>query len=122
MHLEEGTEVLQVLPVPNVSYSYEFKWTLGKTGVGIAEVFFAGEMIPQSPVRVQVEERDCSLDFPGKSCLAVATKETQDNLKSFISAFSLAIFAGSGRVADENGVCMCSSQSIGKFSGSHDLQ
>jgi ABC-type phosphate/phosphonate transport system substrate-binding protein len=44
-------------------YVYEIAWSEEQVGVGIMEIFFDGEQIPESPLRVQVIQRDCNADF-----------------------------------------------------------
>jgi len=67
MHLDFKTIQMEVVPHPKIPYTYEFSWTNQYTQIGIMNVFFDGEQTPQSPVRVQVVERDCSIDFPGQN-------------------------------------------------------
>jgi hypothetical protein len=53
------------LPITQVEpYLYEFGFSHSERGVAILEVFFDGVQIPASPVRVEVDERDCDTDFP----------------------------------------------------------
>lgn len=66
MHLDFKTVRMDVVPHPSIPYTYEFTWSNDVTQIGIMNVFFDGEQIPQSPVRVQVVERQCDLDFPGQ--------------------------------------------------------
>lgn len=55
------------LPVKKLSnYTYEITWSENTVGVGIMEVYINGVQIPESPIRVQVEDRQCELDFPGQ--------------------------------------------------------
>ena len=64
MHYNQET---YVLPVTKLSSNrYEVVWTAGATGVGVMEVFFDGAQIPQSPVRISVDDRQCEEDYPGE--------------------------------------------------------
>lgn len=47
-------------------YTYEVTWTENNRGVGILEIFFDDKQIPQSPIRVQVVDRQCDIDYPGQ--------------------------------------------------------
>jgi len=73
MHLDAKTLRMEVVPHPKIPFTYEFTWTNVYTQIGIMNVFFDGELIPQSPVRVQVVERQCDLDFPGQNRAATAS-------------------------------------------------
>jgi len=66
IHLDYKSTEMEVIKVPGVPHTYEFYWSNGQVGVGIVEIFFGGEQIPESPIRVQVEARHCDEDFPGK--------------------------------------------------------
>ncbi|CAJ1970001.1 unnamed protein product [Cylindrotheca closterium] len=55
------------LPVSKIdSFVYEFGFIHNEKGVAILEIFFDGIQIPDSPVRVDIEYRDCDLDYPGQ--------------------------------------------------------
>ncbi|CAJ1970011.1 unnamed protein product [Cylindrotheca closterium] len=55
------------LPVSKIdSFVYEFGFIHNEKGVAILEIFVDGIQIPDSPVRVDVEYRDCDLDYPGQ--------------------------------------------------------
>jgi len=64
MHLATTTSNLMAVPIGD--YTYEIQWTETNIGVGIMEIFIDGVQIPESPIRVQVEDRNCELDFPGQ--------------------------------------------------------
>lgn len=66
MHLDHETISLDVKPHPTIQYRYQFSWKHDQTQIGIMNVFFDGEQTPQSPVRVQVLQRQCELDYPGE--------------------------------------------------------
>mmetsp|Transcript_2623 Transcript_2623/g.5496 ORF Transcript_2623/g.5496 Transcript_2623/m.5496 type:complete len:249 (+) Transcript_2623:793-1539(+) len=66
LHLEHETFSLDVHHTEGEEFQYEFQWSNSKVGVGIVEIFFDGIQIPESPIRVQVIERDCEADFPGE--------------------------------------------------------
>uniref|UniRef100_A0A7S3LHW5 guanylate cyclase n=1 Tax=Amphora coffeiformis TaxID=265554 RepID=A0A7S3LHW5_9STRA len=66
MYLDRDTLALDVEPHPTIPYRYQFSWKHDQTQIGIMNVFFDGEQIPQSPVRVQVLPRQCEIDFPGE--------------------------------------------------------
>lgn len=63
-HLAKTTMTLPVTRVGD--HTYEFSWSENNRGVAIFEVYVNGEQIPQSPIRVQVDDRDCELDYPGQ--------------------------------------------------------
>ena len=49
---------------------YQFTFAHSKRGVAILEVFFDGVQIPESPFRIEVEEKEC----PGRRMVAVSTR------------------------------------------------
>eukprot|EP00594_Rhizosolenia_setigera_P005967 CAMPEP_0178950414 /NCGR_PEP_ID=MMETSP0789-20121207/6639_1 /TAXON_ID=3005 /ORGANISM="Rhizosolenia setigera, Strain CCMP 1694" /LENGTH=1268 /DNA_ID=CAMNT_0020631137 /DNA_START=75 /DNA_END=3882 /DNA_ORIENTATION=- len=69
--------------VANETYTYEFSIMLNTVGVAIFEVLVDGEQIPESPLRVQVKDRDCVVD--------------ESDIYS---------------IPDVNGTCVCSANSI----------
>eukprot|EP00977_Amphora_coffeiformis_P009546 scaffold2204_cov166-Amphora_coffeaeformis.AAC.6 len=71
MHVGQETYDLPVTQVANESYVYEFTYSDNYVGVGILEVYVDGVQIPESPFRVQVIDRDCEIDFPGKGKVPV---------------------------------------------------
>ena len=85
MHSEDTSTELPVFRIEG-TWAYEFSWNHSETGVGIMEVFVNDEQIPESPLRVTVEPRDCDGDFQGQ-----------------------------GKVPDDNGVCMCGGSTIDLF-------
>ena len=67
------------LPVKQISnYTYEFSVKAHSIGIGLMEVYFDKQKISQSPVRVEMMERQCEDDFPGE-----------------------------GKASDQNGNCVC---------------
>ena len=61
------------LPVTKIdSYVYEFGFVHNEKGVAILEIFVDGVQIPDSPVRVDIEYRDCDADFPGQRMVPVS--------------------------------------------------
>lgn len=66
VHLNYEDSKLDVVKIPDQPYTYEFHWSPPTVGVGIMEIFIDGEQIPESPVRVQIVERDCAVDYPGE--------------------------------------------------------
>lgn len=64
MHLASSTEFLPVTRIGD--YEYQVTWSENSVGIGIMEIFINGIQIPQSPIRVRVEPRNCELDFPGQ--------------------------------------------------------
>lgn len=65
-----STEIrMDVEEVPNANFTYQFTWSHSEVGVGIMEIFVDGGQIPESPIRIQVIERDCDVDFPGRGML-----------------------------------------------------
>lgn len=83
MHVGQASHPLPVKEVGNGTFTYEFSYSDDYLGVGILEVYVDGDQIPESPFRVQVEERDCEADFPGH-----------------------------GKEATESGTCSCGSGTI----------
>ena len=82
MHMGQSSTLLDVREIE--PFLYEFHWTETKeVGVAVLEVSFDGEQIPQSPIRAQVIERRCEVDYPG-----------------------------SGRVADQVGTCVCGGDTV----------
>jgi len=63
MHLDREKIVLDVEEIH--PYTYQFLWSHGEIGVDIIEIFFNGEQISESPIRLQIVERQCDVDFPG---------------------------------------------------------
>lgn len=94
MHLSDKDVYLKATPLG--AHMYEILWSHEKVGVGIMEIFFDDQQIPESPLRVQVIERDCDIDFGGKSksansngkCVCGANKFEIDG-----SCVDVAIFA-----------------------------
>eukprot|EP00526_Cylindrotheca_closterium_P008173 CAMPEP_0113660222 /NCGR_PEP_ID=MMETSP0017_2-20120614/32780_1 /TAXON_ID=2856 /ORGANISM="Cylindrotheca closterium" /LENGTH=836 /DNA_ID=CAMNT_0000574833 /DNA_START=650 /DNA_END=3157 /DNA_ORIENTATION=+ /assembly_acc=CAM_ASM_000147 len=64
MHIGQEEEPLSV--VETDPFVYEFGFSHDERGVAILEVFVDGVQIPHSPIRVEVESRNCDTDFPGK--------------------------------------------------------
>lgn len=73
VHVGQGSKYLQVVPVPNKPYENAFSFSHSRVGVAIMEVFVDGTQISESPVRIDVIERQCDLDFPGERKVAVRT-------------------------------------------------
>ena len=86
MHVGKQSEDLDIKLVNDTKFCYEITWSHNELGVGILEVFFDNEQIPQSPVRVQVTERDCKAEFQGQ-----------------------------GKEANSNGDCVCGKSNIRLF-------
>ena len=68
IHFHENTYVVPAEPEnrPGHENQYLVSWTAQVTGVAIMEVFFDGEQIPQSPVRILVNSRNCEMEYPGE--------------------------------------------------------
>lgn len=66
VHLDDDEQIMNVHTVEGEEFVYEFQWVRNKVGVEIMEVFFDGVQIPESPVRIQVDGRQCDIDFPGE--------------------------------------------------------
>lgn len=62
--LHEGQES-RLVPVvhSNVAYTYEFTLSAELVGVMTLEIFANGEQIPESPLRVLVQDRVCEIEF-----------------------------------------------------------
>ena len=65
MHFGAKTEELTATEVPDEPWTYEIRFVTEMVAVGILEITFDGEEIPMSPVRVEVIERQCELEYPG---------------------------------------------------------
>jgi hypothetical protein len=72
MHVGQDSIELPVVALGDGSFAYEFRYSDDHLGVGILEVYFDGEQIPESPFRVQVVERNCAKDYPGQGKEAVS--------------------------------------------------
>ena len=66
IYLDFETIHMDVKPHATCPYTYEMTWSHANTGIGVMNIHFDGEQIPQSPVRIQVIDRRCDLDFPGQ--------------------------------------------------------
>lgn len=66
MHISFQTVELPVKKVSGKPYVYDIEWSYNQMGMGILEVHFDSIQIPQSPVRVQITDRLCDVDFPGQ--------------------------------------------------------
>jgi len=59
------------LPVTEIApFLFEFSFSDNKRGVAILELYVDGIQIPESPLRLQVIERDCEEDFPRRGMVA----------------------------------------------------
>lgn len=76
MHVGQVSYELPVTQLGNESYVYEFTYSSDTIGVGILEIYVDEVQIPESPFRVQVVERNCEIDFPGKGKIAVRVSST----------------------------------------------
>ena len=64
LHLADKTKDLPLRKLGE--FDYKFFVTENTVGIGILEIFVDGEQIPTSPVRVQIVDRECDVDFPGE--------------------------------------------------------
>eukprot|EP00934_Nitzschia_sp_Nitz4_P008059 Nitzschia sp. Nitz4//scaffold542_size5954//2//2866//NITZ4_009184-RA/size5954-augustus-gene-0.0-mRNA-1//-1//CDS//3329554268//8049//frame0 len=60
-HAGDDPVYLDVTPVSG-TFAYEFTISQSEVGVEVFEVFIDGEQIPQSPLRVEIIDRDCSME------------------------------------------------------------
>ena len=81
MHVGQETYELPVTQVENETFVYEITYSDDQVGVGILEVYVDGVQIPESPFRIQVVERNCEIDFPGKG--KVPVRNTTSSLPRF---------------------------------------
>lgn len=81
MHLTDRDVELEATQIGH--HLYEIVWSDNRIGVGIMEVFFDGEQIPESPIRAQVIPRDCEADN-----------------------------GVSGMIANSNGECVCGENTV----------
>jgi hypothetical protein len=69
------------LPIIQVEpFLYEFGFRHAERGVAILAVYFDGVQIPESPVRVQVADRDCEAAFPGSGKIPVSASRDSGSL------------------------------------------
>lgn len=66
LHIGTRTIQMNVEPHPTRPFTYELSFSFDQVGIAIMNVRFDGLQIPQSPVRVQIVERRCDLDYPGE--------------------------------------------------------
>lgn len=57
------------------TYTYEFDVIENTVGVIVLEVLTNGEQIPESPLRIEIKERDCQYEFNDPLALLVATED-----------------------------------------------
>lgn len=69
-HLGDEVRDLQVHQVE--PFLYEFGFSDSETGVSVVEIFFDGVQIPESPFQVQIEARNCDIDFPRQGRIPVS--------------------------------------------------
>lgn len=84
MHLAKATTSIPVTKVGD--YSYDITWVENTIGVGIMEIYVNGEQIPQSPIRVQVDDRQCDLDYPGEK-----RQTTREEAASAVAGRSISV-------------------------------
>ena len=75
MHVGQDTLTLPVERAADDDYAYDFTFSHDMEGVGILEVYAKGVQIPESPFRVDVIERDCEIEFPGRNKVAVRVRD-----------------------------------------------
>ncbi|CAB9520615.1 Ephrin type-B receptor 3 (Fragment) [Seminavis robusta] len=64
--LHEGQESRQVPVVPTANFTYEFTLSARLVGVMTLEIFAGEEQIPESPLRILVNDRACAAEFGGE--------------------------------------------------------
>lgn len=65
MHLSDRDVFPEAKPLG--AHTYEILWSNKMVEIAIMEVFFDDEQIPESPLRIQVVERNCNVDYEGLS-------------------------------------------------------
>ena len=50
----------------------EFEFSQTNKGISILEIFVNGEQIPESPIQVQVIDRDCEAEYPGTNRISLS--------------------------------------------------
>jgi hypothetical protein len=85
MHVGGASQELAVTRIED-TWAYEFDWSENMVGVGIMEIFVDEQQIPESPIRVQVVQRNCELDYRSHS-----------------------------KTPDSKGTCICDSSTIDLF-------
>jgi len=66
-HFGKITREIDVIQMSNRSFGYDLTLYDTEVGVEVLEILVDGELIPQSPVRVEIIPRRCDLDFPDAS-------------------------------------------------------
>jgi len=70
-----GEEALE-LPVHRVEdFLYEFGFSHSIRGIVILEIYVDGVQISESPIQVNVVERNCDADFPGENRISVSPRQ-----------------------------------------------
>jgi hypothetical protein len=67
VYVGETTLEVPVTKIDNENFTYTFNFSQDKLGVAVMEIYFDGEQIPESPLRVEIIARNCNKDFPGKN-------------------------------------------------------
>eukprot|EP00980_Cylindrotheca_fusiformis_P023391 scaffold10429_cov126-Cylindrotheca_fusiformis.AAC.22 len=68
LHIGQESTLLNVQAVGE--YLYEFNFSRDRIGVAIVEVYVDEVQIPESPIRIEIVERDCEVEFPGQAMTA----------------------------------------------------
>jgi hypothetical protein len=64
--VHQGPDSFEV-PVIHVDANrYKINFKSSFVGVAVMEVLFDGEQIPESPFRMQIDDLDCDIDYPGQ--------------------------------------------------------
>lgn len=63
--VHQGPETYQERVIKVDDYRYKIRFSSQVVGVAVMEVFVNGEQIPESPFRVQIDDLDCEIDYPG---------------------------------------------------------
>ena len=119
MHFGAETEELAVTEVHDKEWTYEMRFATGMVAVGILEITFDGEEISMSPVRVEVIDRQCEVEYPGKfqrSFLYIRHDKYGSPM-----ALRFSHSPGQGKVASEAGSCVCGSGTVAVGNGCVDV-
>ena len=72
LHIGQQSTWLEITELEE--FLYEFSFSHIERGVAILEVYVDGVQIPESPVRVEIIDRDCDEDYPGQNMFPVSCK------------------------------------------------
>mmetsp|Transcript_42407 Transcript_42407/g.102529 ORF Transcript_42407/g.102529 Transcript_42407/m.102529 type:complete len:92 (+) Transcript_42407:1081-1356(+) len=67
-------DLIEEIPASQVEpFLYEFEFSQMNRGIGVLEIFINGEQIPESPIQVEVVNRDCEAAYLYKRSSTLVT-------------------------------------------------